>query len=193
VRAVLIGGGAFLVLSLVLLIILLNSGSSDETGSSGGDGESVRTRAERQISKNNLKQMSIAMQTAHDALGSMPPAAITDPQTGKPLLSWRVAILPYMEQDPLYRQFRLNEAWDSPHNLALLSQMPKQYSIPGTKAKEGYTFYQVFVGPETPFDTRFAGRGGQFGIQGPRIPASFPDGLSNTILIAEAAEAVPWT
>jgi serine/threonine protein kinase len=196
-RAALIGGGVFLMLLVVLLIVLLRPSSEDEPDGRGSsadnDRPSIREAANRMSSQNNLREFGIAMHNVASAQLTMPPAAITDPQSGKPLLSWRVAILPYIEQDPLYKQFHLNEAWDSPHNIELLSQMPKVYTIPGTKAKEGYTFYQVFVGPGTPFDTRFASRGGAFGIKGPRMPASFPDGTSLTILIAEAAEAVPWT
>src|SRR5262249_48592347 len=156
---------------------------------SDDDRESIQARANRVASQSNLRQLAIGMIDAGDAHQFMPPAAITDPKTGKPLLSWRVAPLPYVQQVPPHQQFHPAEPWDSPHNFQLLKQMPKIYSLPGTEAKEGHTFYQVFVGPKTPFDTTFAARGGPFGLQGPRMPASFSDGTSMTILIAEAAEA----
>jgi hypothetical protein len=103
---------------------------------------------------------------------------------GKALLSWRVTLLPYLGEDNLYRQFKLDEPWDGPTNKKLLEKMPKVYAPPGVKTREPYTtFYQIFVGTGAPFQKH----------QLARIPASFPDGTSNTILIAEAGNAVPWT
>src|SRR5205807_2756917 len=61
----------------------------------------------------------------HDANGGFPAAAIQD-NKGKAMLSWRVAILPYVEEAPLYRQFKLDEPWDSKHNKKLLAKMPKR-------------------------------------------------------------------
>lgn len=102
---------------------------------------------------------------------------------GQALLSWRVAILPYLGENELYKQFRLNEPWDSTHNLKLLKKMPKVFSPPGIKTKTPYTtFYQVFVGPHAAFEKH---RGIRF--------ADIHDGTSNTILIIEAGCAVPWT
>jgi hypothetical protein len=103
---------------------------------------------------------------------------------GKALLSWRVALLPYLGEDNLYRLFRLNEPWDSPHNKALLSKMPKVYAAPGVTTREPYTtFYQVFVGPHAAFEKHRA----------MRMPVDFTDGTSNTLLIVEAGTPVPWT
>src|SRR5439155_1388856 len=111
------------------------------------------------------------------------PAAAVYDKDGKAILSWRVLILPYIEQDRLYRKFRLNEPWDSPHNKKLLEMMPKTYAAPNAKGDPPYTtHYQVFVGPGAGFE----------GKRGLRI-GDFTDGTSNTILVAEAARAVPWT
>jgi hypothetical protein len=102
---------------------------------------------------------------------------------GRALLSWRVALLPFLEQDELYKQFRLNEPWDSPHNKGLLDKMPKVFAPPGrADAGSGMTYYQVFVGPHAAFEKHRA-----LGIQ------DFTDGTSNTILIVEAGSPVPWT
>ena len=60
-----------------------------------------------------------------------PPAYSTN-QDGKPLLSWRVLILPYIGNDDLYREFHLDEPWDSVHNKTLLSKMPDVYKAPGS-------------------------------------------------------------
>jgi hypothetical protein len=102
---------------------------------------------------------------------------------GKALLSWRVALLPFLGEQELYKQFKLDEPWDGPHNKKLLARMPRVYAPPGVKTREpGTTFYQVFVGPHAGFEKHQA-----LGI------ATFTDGTSNTILIVEAGCAVPWT
>src|SRR5262249_3028789 len=83
----------------------------------------------------------------------------------------------------LYNEFRLDEPWDSPHNKKLLEKMPEVYAPVTGKTKQPYsTYYQVFTGPGTVFD----------GKEKIRIP-DILDGTSNTILLVEAGEAVPWT
>ena len=79
---------------------------------------------------NNLKQVGLAMHNHPKADGRFPAPAIQGPD-GKPLLSWRVAILPYLEENELYLSFKLDEPWDSPHNKPLLERMPYLYaSVP---------------------------------------------------------------
>ncbi|MFL5342322.1 MAG: DUF1559 domain-containing protein [Gemmataceae bacterium] len=144
--------------------------------------QKVRMSAGRARSANNLKQMAIAMHNYHDVHGKFPSAAICD-KNGKPLLSWRVAILPYVEQDNLYKQFHLDEPWDSDHNKKLLAQMPPVYALPGVNQPgDTTTHYRVFVDNGAGFDLR----------KGTRI-MDITDGTSNTIMIAEAADAVPWS
>jgi hypothetical protein len=157
-------------------------------------GKWPRTKpADRDRSRNNLRQIVIAFHNFNDVYGGLPAAAIVD-KAGKPLLSWRVAILPYIEEDKLYKEFRLNEPWDSKHNKKLLAKMPKIYAptVSEKPAKADHTYYQVFTGPDTPFNPK-AVRGNPPVSLGARIPASFTDGTSNTILVVEAGEAVPWT
>src|SRR5262249_39345951 len=75
-----------------------------------------------------------------------------DPQA-KPLLSWRVGILPLLGEAELYEQFKLDEPWDSMHNKRLLPKIPRAYAAPGVEIKEPYaTYYQVFVGPHAAFE-----------------------------------------
>jgi prepilin-type processing-associated H-X9-DG protein len=143
--------------------------------------QKVREAAARTQSANNLKQMALAMLNFESAQRRFPAAAICD-AAGKPLLSWRVAILPYVEQDNLYRQFKLDEPWDSEHNRKLIPLMPAIYALPAAPTKRGETHYRVFVGGGAGFEWR----------QGPRI-AEITDGTSNTIAIVEAAQSVPWT
>jgi hypothetical protein len=128
--------------------------------------------------------MAVAMYNYSSANGSLPPPAVYDKQ-GRPLLSWRVLILSYIEQDDLFKQFRLDQPWDSPHNLNLLPKMPRTYApFDGRPTPEPYsTYYQVFVGKGAAFE----------GPRGTRLEEDFPDGTSNTFLIVEAGEAVPWT
>src|SRR5262249_51054552 len=120
----------------------------------------------------------------HDANRSLPPAIIRDP-AGRPLHSWRVALLPYLGEEPLFRQIRLNEPWDSDHNKQFWSKMPKVYELPGKKPDkkidETKTYYQVFSGPGTPM-----------GQQRPVRIADLKKGSSNTILVAEAGIPVNW-
>jgi hypothetical protein len=139
-------------------------------------------QADLRTSQENLKQIGLAMHTYHDNFGHLPPAAIFG-KDDKALLSWRVAILPFIDQDALFKEFKLEESWDSPHNLKLLPRMPTIYAPPGIKtAKPHTTFYRVFVGPGTVFD----------GKQGCRIP-DITDGTANTLMVVEAGAAVPWT
>jgi hypothetical protein len=136
---------------------------------------------------NNLKQLALAMHSYNDVHRNKLPAHAIYSKDGKtPLLSWRVAVLPFVEQDGLYREFKLDEPWDSEHNRKLIPKMPIVYLDPlgRAAADAGKTHYQVFVSGGAPWER---------GPNSPSIPRSFPDGTSNTILIAEAAEPVIWT
>jgi Protein of unknown function (DUF1559) len=147
-----------------------------------GGVQRVRRAANRAQTSNNLKQIALAMHNYHDAYGHLPPPAIYS-KDGKPLLSWRVALLPFLEGDNLYKQFNLDEAWDSPHNHKLLAQMPKLFADPNVETTEPATVYQAFVGPGAFFE----------GAKELKFVADFPDGMSNTLMIVEAAKPVPWT
>lgn len=134
------------------------------------------------VSQNNLKQIGLAMHNYADATGRLP-ANITDPD-GKPLLSWRVAILPYLEQEALYRQFKLDEPWDSEHNKKLADVVLKVYTCP--LEQPGTIGKSVYLGAAGP-DAMFPGKPLRF--------ADVTDGTSNTIWVLEvpASKAVPWT
>jgi hypothetical protein len=144
----------------------------------------VREAAARIQSENNLKQISLALINYSDTNGGcLPPAAVYS-QAGKPLLSWRVAILPFIEQVELSQRFRLDEPWDSPNNKPLLALMPKTYQFPkDIDLPSDHTVYRVFEGPGAAFEGR----------QGLRYPGAFLDGTSKTILVVEADRGVPWT
>jgi len=139
---------------------------------------------------NTLKQLAIAMHSYHDLHRKLPGAASYTPD-GKPLLSWRVHLLPFLEQNNLYNQFDLTAAWDDPKNLALLQQMPKVFATPGRSAPPGQTYYQVFVADED--EPRDSSPIFRLGKDSTTDLLRIADGTSNTILIAEAEQAVPWT
>jgi len=129
---------------------------------------------------NNLKQIGLAWHNYHDTYGHFPSNEIGK---GKmPMLSWRVQILPFLEQDDLYKQFKLDEPWDSDHNKKLIDQIPKIFAPVRGKADAGMTYYQTFTG------THGLLKPGQ-----KQNLAGVTDGTSNTFMVAESAKPVVWT
>lgn len=149
--------------------------------------QTTRGAAARSQTANNLKQIGLAMHNYHDAMGYLPMPAICD-KNGKPLLSWRVAILPYIEQDNLYRLFKLDEPWDSEHNKKLAENYKiKIYAIPGVDdLKEGKTRFRVFTGGKDKVTAMF-----EHNVKTKLSEIS--DGTSNTLMVVAAKEAVLWT
>jgi hypothetical protein len=137
----------------------------------------------------HLHQIGVALHSYEAEHGHFPAPAIAS-EGGAPLLSWRVAILPQLGYRALYDRFRLDEPWDSAHNLALLREIPREFVCPaGAGRSAGATGYLVIVGPKTDptsVNTPFQpGRGVDI--------RSITDGTSNTILVMETKRAVPWT
>ncbi len=132
-------------------------------------------------SRNNLKQIGLAHHAYHDVNNAMA-TDIVD-KGGKPLLSWRVQILRFIEEDDLHGAFKLDEPWDSENNKKLIEKLPKVYAPIRVKAKAGETFYQTFTGPDALF-----GSG-----KNPKFPGSITDGTYNTVLVVEAGDPVIWT
>src|SRR5262245_148048 len=128
-----------------------------------------------------LRKVTLAFFQYLEDYKTFPPAALVA-KDGRVLLSWRVLILPYIGETKLFREFHLEEPWDSPHNKKLLPKMPRLYAPVRGKAEPGHTCLQVFTGPGTVFE----------GAKVCRI-RDIADGTSNTILMVEAAEPVPWT
>jgi hypothetical protein len=138
----------------------------------------------RAKSLNNLKQLALAMHNYHDVHKHFPPASFTD-KTGKPLLSWRVHVLPYVEENELYRQFKLDEPWDSEHNKKLIEKMPDVFRVPALPALPQYT--TTYLVP--------AGEGTVFHDNAGTPLKEIKDGTSKTIFIVEANadQAAIWT
>jgi hypothetical protein len=171
--------------------------------------EGVRGAAARTVSSNNLRQIGVALQNYEASVQRLPPA-VAFTADGKPHVSWRVLLLPYLDHEALYQQFRLGEPWDSPHNLGVAERMPRVYQAPTfhTPPEPTKTYYRVFVGPRTPLGggaprpgapfrqllTAFGENGiaqiGAFDFN--RRLAGF-EKASDTFLVVEAKEAVPWT
>ena len=110
-----------------------------------GCGESTQDRDRKKlISINNMKQIGLALLMDHDANNFFPGKN----ENGKPRnLSWRVSILPYLEQKALFDQFKQDEPWDGPHNQVLLAQMPRVFLDPRfQQAGATETYYQGFGG-----------------------------------------------
>jgi type II secretory pathway pseudopilin PulG len=146
--------------------------------------QAARDAARRSAASNNLKQIALAMLNYESARKRLPSPAICD-NTGKPLLSWRVAILPFLDESNLYQQFRRDEPWDSEHNKKLLLKMPPSYRNPDAVLAEGHTVYMLPVGENTLFPSADTG---------PKL-IDIRDGTSKTLLAVEttADRAVPWT
>ena len=132
----------------------------------------------------NLKQLGLGLHNYHDAYIAFPATAVADKQS-KPLLSSRVAVLPYIDHGALYKKFNLGEAWDSEYNAKALKDnpMPAVFALPGvTQPGDTDRHFRVFVGT-----------GAAFEPPKPLSMTAFTDGTSNTLLVVTAAKAVPWT
>ncbi len=147
--------------------------------------------ARRNESVNHLKMIGLAFHNYHATYARLPNYASTD-KDGKPLLSWRVHLLPFLEQQQLYSQFHLDEPWDSEHNIKLIEQMPKVFRSPNSQAKPGYTNYVTIRSNDSLFPALDINR--QPRTEGIRF-GEVLDGLSNTVMVVEANDrsAVIWT
>jgi prepilin-type processing-associated H-X9-DG protein len=154
--------------------------------------ESARIAARRAQSINNLKQIGLAFHNFTQVNGHLPAPALLGAENKRFPCSWRVALLPYLDQEGLYRQYHFDEPWDGPRNKALIDQMPAIYSAPGPDGQlssRTSPSYYVFTGPTT-------------ALGNPAVPGAknldptfeqIRDGTSNTILAVEWQGNVPWT
>jgi hypothetical protein len=134
---------------------------------------SVRDGEDWQRSAYRLKQIGLALHNYHDIYGQLPPS-VKRGNEGQRLYSWRVLLLPFLEQAYLYKQFNLDEPWDSPHNKPLVEKIPRCYRVEiGRGDLAGLTHYQAVVGPGTAFERN--------------------DLADPLLLVVEAAHPVPWT
>jgi hypothetical protein len=145
-----------------------------------------RESSPRSQCENNLKQIGLALHTYHDQYDCFPPAFVADAK-GRPMHSWRVFLLPYLNQGPLYAQYRFDEPWDGPNNGKLADKLVAAYNCPSDKRGNGknaatMTSYVAVVGPETmwPEDSTT-------GIR------DIKDGTTTTLMIVEVANSgIHW-
>jgi prepilin-type processing-associated H-X9-DG protein len=146
---------------------------------------SARVAARRAQSANNLKQIGLAFHNYNFSTKHFPAAVNRGGKDKSIPYSWRVAILPYIEQQELYNEYNFDEPWDGPNNRKLIDKMPTVYASPvpdGSPSSRSHTSYFVFTGPSTT-----VGAGDEPEIQ------KITDGTSNTFLAVEAKRDIPWT
>lgn len=144
----------------------------------------ARQAARRMVCQGHLKQIALAMYNYYEDYGSFPPAYLPD-DAGRPKHSWRVLLLPYLDQRKLYDDYDMQEPWDGPHNRKLVDRMPETYRCPSHPPASGRstsTSYVVVVDPRTAWPPGKSRRFRDFG-----------DGLRGTILVMEGTHDVPWT
>jgi hypothetical protein len=132
---------------------------------------------------NNLKQITLALHAYHERYGSFPPAYVAD-ASGRRMHSWRVLILPFLEQSALHERYDFNEPWNGPHNIRLVDEMPYVFDCPSRyPAPKGRTSYVVITGPGTMFP----------GVRSVKY-TDVTDGGSCSLAVVETANtAIPWT
>ena len=145
--------------------------------------QAAREAARRAQCSNNLKQIALAMHNYHDVNGCFPPAYFAD-EDGKPMHSWRVLLLPYLEQQALYNQYNFDEPWDSPANQRIASTIVPVYRCPSDpNPASPQTSYVMIVGPGTISD----------GTESTSLQ-DIADGSSNTLMVIEATgTGIGWT
>ncbi len=146
--------------------------------------EEARMAARRNVITNNMKHLALAVHNYHDTYKRLPAASSKRHKGGESQYphSWRVAILPFLEQQALYDQYRFEEPWNSEANLKVLEQMPEVFRDPNATGDKHNTTYFALTGPETLFPSDE-----KIGF------AHVSDGLSNTLLFVEAKRDIPWT
>ncbi len=141
----------------------------------------ARPAAHQMACANNMKQIGLALHNYHEVYRSFPPA-ITYDATGKPMHSWRVLILPWIEGRQLYDAYSMDEPWDGPNNSKLLSRIPPVFVCPATSNRSNFTTkYCVVIGEKTLFPP-----------YGSRSFKDIRDGTSNTIAVVEQTSGIPW-
>ena len=128
-----------------------------------------------------LNQLLLALHNYHDVHGRFPPAYLADVD-GTPMHSWRVLILPYIEQRSLYDAYDFAEPWNGPNNSKLINRMPPIYGSPSEDESPTFTNMVAVTGAGTAFPNGAS-----------TCLADFVDGPENTILLTEIVNSrVPW-
>jgi hypothetical protein len=132
--------------------------------------------------RNNLKQIGLALHNYHEAYGCFPPAYVAS-SDGRPMHSWRVLLLPYLDEAPLYALYDFSQPWDSVANRYVLERMPDIYRCPSHPYPDkSLTHYSAVSGRDTVFPGAT-----------PVSISEISDGTSNTVAIGESSLLIPWT
>ncbi len=143
--------------------------------------QTARRSAISMASQSPLNQLQLALQNYHLVNGCFPPAFIAD-DDGTPMHSWRVLILPYIEEQALHAAYDFTEPWDGPNNSKLAGRMPSIFRSPSESESSSCTNIVAITGPGTAFP----------GSSSSKL-TDFIDGDSNTILLTEITGSdVPW-
>ncbi len=155
----------------------------------------AREAAARRTERERFEQIVNALHAFHDVHGRFPQSVGTRGPEGRPLLSWRVLILPYIEEEALYRRFRLDEPWDGPNNLPLLAQMPRAFRRgDDPEGKGGLTHCLTVTGPGCAFDEAYPGAQDKLTERGwIRLGMPIQALTTSYVFLVTAAAPVPWT
>lgn len=155
-------GGLFLICGVALLLPAV---------------QAAREAARRSQCCNNLKQIGLALHNYHMVFKTLPFAVVTN-EDGKPMQSWRAAILPFIEQPALVKQYDPREPWDSPKNRAISPMMPSVFRCPSDPQSAPNSERTCYV--------MVSGKGTIGGMPNEAVNfAKVTDGLSNTIMVIE--------
>jgi len=159
----------FVIVGLILIGMLLPAN------------QQIRGPHRRPPCQNNLRQLSLAMIHYESQHMHFLPSYVAD-ENGKPMHSWRVLLLPYLEQQELYDRYDMDEPWDGPNNSKLHDEVVELYRCPNSSNEKNCTDYVLITGRGTAFD---GGSTVNFG--------GVTDGSSNSILITEVfGESFHW-
>ena len=178
------GGAASIAIPAVLVALLLPAV------------QQAREAARRSQSKNNMKQIGLAMHNYADTFNHFPTGTVeNDDLDVEERLSWMVSILPFMDQAPLYNQIDMKEGHESATNAPLLSIAIPTYLNPALSPEPGATHYVGIggiteEGPTAELPSKIAG---VFGYNRKTRFADIHDGTSNTVMVAESTGFTgPW-
>jgi hypothetical protein len=175
-------------LGIVVVGLTTNRAAADPPATRAGRAENADkqldpqdARVREHESQHKIKQLALAMHNYHDIHGQFPPAVLIGPD-GKTPHSWRVELLPFLDEHRLFNRYRLNEAWDSPHNTVVQRNMPDAFRSPFAGEESTNSSYYALVGPGTIFE----------GTKG--VPLQdITYGTSKTLMLVEAKRDIPWT
>ena len=154
----------------------------------------ARQAAQRSQSQNNLKQIALAMHNYHSTYKRFPPAVIVENGVKR---SWRVELLPWLDETALWEAYRKDEPWDSEANKQVLARMPAVYRHPADDRTEPYAAYFAVVAENAEKSSGRYGGPTAWRAEGPPGEGAalqdLRDGTTQTLLVIETKRATPWT